>query len=200
MSPKKDVSQERKQQIMEAAQNVFSRAGFHKARMSDIAEQSGLSKGTLYWYFDSKEDIILNLLDRLFETELQTLEKLIGDQRSSEERLRVYADHVIKDMLQMMKWIPIAYEFITLAFRKKIIQKALHKYYQKHMDILTPILQQGMDRGELTAESAQDAAVAVGAILEGTLMLWVYDPEGIEIDRHIRSSLDLLIRGLRTEG
>jgi len=57
MSPKHDVSEERKSQILDAAMDTFSEMGFHKARMSDIAETSGLSKGSLYWYFDSKDSI-----------------------------------------------------------------------------------------------------------------------------------------------
>ena len=73
MSPKPDVSDERKIQILDAAMDTFAEKGFHKTRMSDIAETSGLSKGSLYWYFDSKDSIILNLLDRVFEPELKEL-------------------------------------------------------------------------------------------------------------------------------
>ena len=62
LSPRPDVSDERKNQILQAATNVFSRLGFHKARMDDIVEESGLSKGTLYWYFKSKDDIVSALI------------------------------------------------------------------------------------------------------------------------------------------
>ncbi|HET7081061.1 MAG TPA: helix-turn-helix domain-containing protein, partial [Chloroflexia bacterium] len=57
MSPRPDVSEERKNQILDAAAAVFSRLGFHEARMDDIVRESGLSKGTLYWYFTSKDAI-----------------------------------------------------------------------------------------------------------------------------------------------
>ena len=48
MSPRPDVSEERKQQILEAAIAVFARLGFRAARMDDVAEQAGLSKAALY--------------------------------------------------------------------------------------------------------------------------------------------------------
>ena len=54
MTPRPDVSAERTAQIVEAAIAVFSRLGFHKARMDDIAREAGVSKGTLYWYFESR--------------------------------------------------------------------------------------------------------------------------------------------------
>jgi AcrR family transcriptional regulator len=62
MSPRPDVSEERRNQILEAAMAVFARQGFEQARMDDIAQQVGLSKGTLYLYFKSKDAIISAIL------------------------------------------------------------------------------------------------------------------------------------------
>ena len=66
MSPKPDVSDERKYQILNAAEQVFTKKGLDLARMDDIAEETGLSKGTLYLYFKSKDDLIIAILDRIF--------------------------------------------------------------------------------------------------------------------------------------
>ncbi len=52
------MTKERRSQIIEAATAVFAHLGFDKARMDDIAKKSGVSKGTLYLYFESKDDII----------------------------------------------------------------------------------------------------------------------------------------------
>ena len=71
MSPRPDVSEERKDQIMNAAEDVFTQKGFSDARMDDIAEETGLSKGTLYLYFKSKEDLVIAILDRIFLARLQ---------------------------------------------------------------------------------------------------------------------------------
>ncbi len=73
MAPRPDVSEERKEQILEAAMEVFARSGFHGARMDDIAKQAGLSKGALYWYFDGKDAIIQGIMDRMFAREFEQL-------------------------------------------------------------------------------------------------------------------------------
>src|SRR5947208_7449216 len=77
----------RKNQILDAATTVFVRSGFQHARMDDIVEESGLSKGTLYWYFKSKEDIINAILRRLFTGELEILESLLEAEGTVSERL-----------------------------------------------------------------------------------------------------------------
>lgn len=50
--------------ILEAAERVFVERGFHHTRMDDIAEAAELAKGTLYYYFKSKDEIFLHLLER----------------------------------------------------------------------------------------------------------------------------------------
>lgn len=197
MSPKPDVSDKRKQQIIDAAQKVYSALGFRQARMSDIAEEAGLSKGTLYLYFESKDEIIFNLLDKLFETELEELRKLIDRDGPAEDRLLLYAERVIEDMQSMMEWVPIAYEFISLAFHRETVQDVLRKYFQEHMQIVVPIVAQGRQRGEFKDMDPEEAAIALGAVMEGTLLLWVYDQELVDVPTHIRSGVQLILKGLK---
>lgn len=196
MSPKPDVSEKRKSQIITAAQKVFSKLGFHNARMSDIADETGLSKGTLYLYFESKDQIIISLLEKLFEPELQELRKLIDQESPARDRILHYTERVIKDMQRSMKWMPVAYEFLSLAFRRDTVQKVLKKYYREHMKIMVPIIEQGIDRGEFKAHDPQKAAIALGAIYEGTALLWVYDQETVNISDHIHSGVELFLSGL----
>ena len=106
MAGKPDLSEERKSQILDAAMETFSKRGFYKARMSDIAESSGLSKGSLYWYFESKDSIILALLERIFEPEIIDLRNLLNDSRPVVERLNEYVDRASDDIVKMLKWMP----------------------------------------------------------------------------------------------
>ena len=197
MSPKPDVSEERKSQIMDAAMETFADKGFHKTRMSDIAESSGLSKGSLYWYFDSKDAIILSLLDRVFEPELKEFKALLSDKRSTEERLYRYTERVGQDINKMLKWMPLIYDFIALAFRQEIIKKTISKYFKLNVDLLETLIQQGIDAGEFRNANALDAAIAISAIVEGTIILGFYDTDHNGIQKHIQSNTRLLLEGLK---
>jgi len=81
MSPRTDVWEERKNQILDAVMETFSKVGFSKAGMFDIAESSGLSKGSLHWYFENKNDLIVKLLAKVFEPEQKDLRVLLTDPR-----------------------------------------------------------------------------------------------------------------------
>ena len=57
------LKDKRKEQIMNAALNVISVKGYDQSRMDDIVLESDLSKGAIYWYYKSKKDIYLSLVD-----------------------------------------------------------------------------------------------------------------------------------------
>ena len=56
---------ERKMQIITAAANLFAEKGFHRTTTRDIADEADVSEGTLYNYFDSKDDLLLDIMDML---------------------------------------------------------------------------------------------------------------------------------------
>lgn len=197
MAPKPDVSEERKTQILDAAMETFSEKGFHKTRMADIAENSGLSKGSLYWYFDSKDAIIQSLMKRVFAPEVKEFTALLSDPRPAEERLYHYAERAGQDIIKMLKWMPLFYDFIALAFRQKLIQQTISEYYQLNIGLLETLFQQGIDTGEFQLNSALDGAIAISAIVEGTIVLWFYDPDNINIQMHIKSNIRLLLEGIK---
>lgn len=199
MSPKPDVSEERKDQIMNAAEDVFARKGFSDARMDDIAEETGLSKGTLYLYYKSKDDLILSILDRIFQREFRVFENLDLTSMSATETIWSFAETTSKDVKMMMRLLPITYEFMGLAFRNKLVQKAFRTYLNHYMNILIPIIQHGIDIGEFRPADPKEIAIAMGAILEGTLLLWVYDNSLIEPEVHLRSGMKLLLEGVQAK-
>ncbi|RKY95395.1 MAG: hypothetical protein DRQ06_03770, partial [Candidatus Hydrothermota bacterium] len=55
--------EEKKRQIQRAALLAFSRKGYHRTTMRDIADFAGIGKSTIYEYFDSKEELFLSLID-----------------------------------------------------------------------------------------------------------------------------------------
>ncbi len=185
MSPRPDVSAERKAQILDAALRVFARKGFHRARMDDIAEEAGLSKGLLYWYFRSKDALIESLLTLLFEPDLRDLERLLAETtRPIPERLRELANNALSTLLPYRELMPIVYEFYALATRPGPVQKAIQAYYRRYRELLAQLLRQGVERGELRADLDADlTALALLAQFEGLALLWIIGPEELNIEQ-----------------
>jgi AcrR family transcriptional regulator len=119
MSPRPDVSLERQEQILNAAEKVFNEHGLSSARMDDIVEEAGLSKGALYWYYKSKDAVILALMERVLDRELSQAEQLIESDGAAGERLQTFMRLALSDIAGLGRLLPLAYEFLAMASRRK---------------------------------------------------------------------------------
>ena len=196
MSPRPDVSEERKTQILAAATKVFTERGFADARMDDIVSEAGLSKGALYWYFDSKDAIIISILDQIFDYETGHVRELLEREDSAKLKLEVFIETMVKDLEKMEPLMPIFFDFWSLSVRKKTINQAIKKYYQSFLDLIEPIIEDGIEQGEFRPVGVKETAGAIGAMYEGTILFYVYFPELIDFENQFRSNLELLLEGL----
>jgi AcrR family transcriptional regulator len=196
MSPRPNVSEERRTQIIQSAMQVFGRKGFAKTRMDDVASESGLSKGLLYWYFKSKEEIIIAIADLLFSGEFRKMQDLSVEGRTARACLDDFAEIFIDDLKSILKVAPVIYEFYALAFRNATIRKVMQEYLHRFVILLEPIVQYGMDNGEFAPGDARQATIAIGAALEGTLLLWAYAPDIVHPETQLRADMEFLLEGL----
>lgn len=197
MAARQDLTDQRTDQILAAAEQLAADKGLEALRMDDVAERTGLSKGALYLYFKSKDDLMLAMLERTLEQELTAIERISASEGGAEAALRGFVDELIGGIEVITRIVPISYGFLSLAFRSRHVQTALRSYLHRYLDALIPIVRTGVETGEFRAADPEDAAIAIAAIVEGTMLLWVYDPTVIDPARHIRSGLQHLLRGLK---
>jgi len=197
MGPRKDVSEERRSQILQAAAAVFTRAGFNDARMDDIANEAGLSKGSLYWYFNSKEDIIVAILDAMFDRETQYLAEIITRQIGAAEKLELFLDVALADLDGLIPLMPMMFEYWSLINRKQEIRQRIGSYYNGFFAVLTPIIQNGVDSGEFRQVDVNGVVNAIGAIFEGMIIVWAAVPERVDLRRDIAAAVQLVLSGLK---
>ena len=197
MSPRPDVSVTRKNQILDAATAVFARLGFHDARMDDIVQESGLSKGALYWYFKSKEDIITAISQRLFTTDIEQLVGLSHAEGSVSERLQQLIQARIAGLQEMSDVVTILFEFYATALHQDGVRQFIKAYFQNFHELLVALIQQGIDRGEFRSVDAVAAAAALDAVFEGLVVRWLIDPEAMQWASVGETALRLLLDGLK---
>jgi AcrR family transcriptional regulator len=83
--------QEREQMIISAAEEVFFSKGFYHARMEEVAAKAGLSKGLLYFYFSSKEDLLMAITYKAFELIISTYQKILSSMQDKTGKEKVLA-------------------------------------------------------------------------------------------------------------
>src|SRR5216117_2333709 len=83
----------KRERILRAAIDVFAQNGYFNAKVSDIAKAAGVADGTIYLYFDGKEDLLVNIFRDHTRSYLQSLERELAHVRRAEERIRIAIRH-----------------------------------------------------------------------------------------------------------
>ncbi len=203
MAGKEDRTAQRRAQILAAAAQVFAQRGFHGARMDDIVRQSGLSKGAVYWYFRSKEEIILSILERLMRRELEGLKAHLEGQGPVRERLLAFTDQSLGEIVAMRELLPITLEFFASAPRDAKVSRALQSYYGDYQDLIARLIAQGIEGGEFVAVDPTEAAQAGIGLVEGLLLLWILGVISLppaSFRALVRRSMERLLDGMQAGG
>lgn len=199
MSPRPDVSEERRNQILSAATTVFARSGFHEARMEDIAEEVGLSKGALYLYYKSKDAIIAALLKFFFDQEMNQLRSMLQkrQQKSVRQQLLVMNHMLAEGMKWMSNLMPVAFEFYAIMARHKEVRLFLKGYFKEYRELLASLIQRGIDQGEFQPTvDAENLAIAITALYEGLALLWMVDSQAAQWEQVGKQSLTMMLDGI----
>jgi len=196
MSPKPDVSEERTEQIIEAALKVFAEHGVEKARMEDVGTEAGLSKATLYLYFKTKDVLIGVIMRRVFASMLRGFRPPAASNAPVKEQLPQFATRLVAELHRMRPLLPLLYEFYAMGLRKSAAREVLGEFVSEFIATLAPVIEQGVNNGELRAVDAEKVAIALGAMLEGTLLLWAFAPERVDLEAQIMYGTELLLSSL----
>ncbi|MCK4750411.1 MAG: TetR/AcrR family transcriptional regulator [Bacteroidales bacterium] len=158
ISERKDrEKQQRREEIVQAAEKVFFSNGFERSTMDDIAEQAELSKGTLYLYFKSKEDlhmavarkaiVLLNTItNAVLEVKGNALEKLIHMGRACIRFSDTHPDHM-KAIMTLE-----GFELQSISYSLEEIQELIYKESPVGMVML--IVEQGVKEKLIRADIA----------------------------------------------
>ncbi len=198
MPPRPDVSEERRNQILDTAEDVFAKRGFDEAKMDDIAQRSGLSKGAVYWYFKKKDDIIGALLERVFRRNIVALRRIATEPTTVKERLLHCAEQTSRDFQALSRLMPVALEFYAVALRQRSVRKHLASMYDELLSIFIPLMDEGMRNGELAATDARRAATLMIAIYEGLGLIWTISPKLVDWKADGPQAALLLLNGIES--
>jgi len=91
----KEGTEKRKEQILKAAGECFSEKGFHQSGMADICKRAGLSPGTVYHYFRSKDDMIMHFAEQEL-AEAEAFAEAILQADTIEEMVSVVVDGILE--------------------------------------------------------------------------------------------------------
>lgn len=196
--------EERERVILAAAARAFASAGFHATTTRQIAAAAGVSEGTVFHYFGSKNDLMLAILDGFYNEVLNPkAAEILDTVMGTRARLLALATHHVRalaaDNALMMRLLQV-YAGVDLEFREQSDESPLRALNRSYVGYLDRIVREGMERGDLRddLELRPLRDQFFGTMEYGVRThLHRHGEEGL--DAYVEHLLEPLWRGLRTD-
>lgn len=188
----------RPKQILDAAFEEFVAHGFTATRVEDIAERVGVTKGTIYVYFPTKEDLFSAMIGHISGT----LEQLLLDAESLEgsymHRLETFFLLAYRRIMQDRKARELLRFVIAEGARfPKVIDTHHAQFVEPLLASTQRLLNQGVAAGEFRDSAATNAEIVVAPILVLMMNLLIFDGRrAIDLEAYMRSHLALVFDGI----
>ena len=187
---------QRKEQIMDAALKVIISKGYDNSRMDDIVDLSSMSKGAIYWYYKSKKEVYLNLVNYWVIKYSTVINHIIEEDDSPADQLKDVFEYFILQYEQDPSAFKALVEFWSLAGRDKDFQKKLDKVYSKFLEFLERIINKGVKSGEFKKLDVRITALSIMVNIEGIIWFTLFDAHGLSAREYINTITNFILSGL----
>ena len=159
----------RQDRILSSALDVFKANGLDGATMDSIAEKAGFGKATLYYYFSSKEEVYLGIMEEGWKSLLASLEVIIQEEQSPRKTFI----KILVQIAQNAKQRPNLYEFLFQAPKVINLTEFDDQKWKKHQgklySILQGLLEDGIERKEFPKLNSNLMFKAIGGLFTGLI-------------------------------
>jgi len=194
---KLELKDRRKEQIMNAALSVVVAKGYDQSRMDDIVEKSQLSKGAIYWYYKSKEEVYLSLVDYWFVQYSSGVVDTLKQQESASDQLKALFDFFIEQFDKNPTTFKLLVEFWRLAGLNPDFNAKLQQIYSDFLEYIIEIIKVGVANGEFKNVEPRITALSILINIEGINWFTLFDKSGVEAHEYIDTISNFILNGLK---
>ena len=189
---KNPVKDEREHAFKQAALKVFSSKGYHNTTMSEIAMEAGFGKGTLYWYWKSKEELYFALVEESHNEFIGLVSEAADREGDALEKLYWLGNEIIDLHYRHRDYTKLSWKMRAEeleAFSVEYVERLRHNS-NEIKEKLEEIISQGIDEGLLPPADPYYLACMLLGLMEGMEIQWLEDPETFDL----RTAMDIIVR------
>jgi TetR/AcrR family fatty acid metabolism transcriptional regulator len=136
--------------IIKAATKVFAKKGFFNAKVADIAKEAQVADGTIYLYFDNKDDILISLFEEQMKIVLENMISEISKEKDAVRKIEKFALTHLK-LIELNKNVA---EIIQVELRQssKFMKEYKNERFLKYLNLIDEIIREGQKQGVFKEE------------------------------------------------
>jgi AcrR family transcriptional regulator len=201
---KEREKQARREAIRGSAREIFFAKGFNATTMDEIAHKAELSKGALYLYFASKEELYVSVMSEGLSILFSRAEEALTLDLPPDQMLRKLGEVHYRYYLDYPEYSRIFFfsehRNVAKQLPRDLIQGIMDKG-MRYFQLIVGVIQKGIEQGIFSPVDPRKAAVAFWGATSGTLLLFEEEVNreiiGMDVEQMIHYTLDLFIEALK---
>jgi len=180
--------------ILESAAQVIRQKGFHGASMADIAEAVQLQKASLYHHFSSKQDILLELLERALEMVTNGMARVMAQDVPADEKLRLAMRSYLKTLSEqgdLVSVLLMEHRSLDIANQSRHIPNR-----DRFENMWRDLIQEGVNTGVFVCEDIPMTARGLMGVMNWTIT-WYHPGGRLSIDDIADHFANVFMNGLK---
>lgn len=136
---------EKYNRIINAATRIFAKKGFFKAKISEIAREADVADGTIYLYFNNKDDILISIFEEKMQTVLDNMKECLKKETNPVKKIETFA-RVHLEMIEKNKDVA---EIIQVELRQssKFMKEYENLKFHQYLNLISDIIKEGQEQG-----------------------------------------------------
>ncbi len=185
----------KRQAIIDAAIETFANKGFHNTKVSDIARKAGVADGTVYLYFNNKDDLLIRSFDELIAGKLEDLKSLFKEEDSYISRLTKFFDYHVKLFTEK----PHIARFMSIELRqsKEFYQKfPEYQPIKRYLKFLQEIIDNAKTEGGLRNVDTVGLSYIMFGTMDFVLTEWSTHGQSFDLQQIKDKIVDIVRYGM----
>ncbi len=196
---KRETEEIRRQQILESAIRCISRQGYHQTTMDDIASEAGLSKGALYWYFKSKDEILTAMCRQQCDEHLQILSHFADQKMSIKELALKTGDKILESLIDEPDQCKMSFEFWALTDENEQVRRSQYEVHKIWQETVSNLIKSGIKKGEIKPNvNVKELSIALLAIFDGIIIAYSID-KTLNVKKIWQTAMSAFFDGIANE-
>lgn len=167
------IREEQRAKILDAALSVFARNGM-KATMAEVATTARVSYGLVYRYFENKETIFAELVERVLRDSIQAIERVLEIPGTAEKRLHALLSQTVEGLRHHPEFVLLTYQVLRTDAAPDGIRALAQKQSQTYRAVMRQLIIEGQASGQIASDDPNQLVAAVSACIGGLSLelLW----------------------------
>jgi len=170
-----------RRRLLDGAEAVFARGGYHGASVEEIAREAGATTGALYSNFASKEDLFLALFEERIATDVRDYSQIVAAGTTIEAQARGAADHWMQILRERPDYFPLLIEFWAYAIREPRLRERLAWRFAALRSASARLALEGAERQGYSpsAEAGELVGMLINALGNGLALEKLANPNAV---------------------